>query len=217
MTDSSKPWDRPPFPKRGNRSDRSLFEALGRTLNAWEEIEIALAHLYAAFTTGDRFDSAANHAYGAEANFNRRSATLQSAAASYFVSHPSQEIEGEFCRLARLVTGYAARRNDMAHSHALPIQWMPHSIFRTPVRSGGPAQWWLLPPHFRADKFTARHLPSYAFSSWEINEFGNVFWDIAHALSNLALLVAREPPSRGMRLRPGALPYKVRDPRIRRG
>jgi len=36
-------WDRPSFPTRGNKSDRVLFEAIGRALNAWEQVETALA------------------------------------------------------------------------------------------------------------------------------------------------------------------------------
>ena len=39
------PWDRPPFPRRGN-SERTLYEAIGRALMAWEEVEGAFAHLY---------------------------------------------------------------------------------------------------------------------------------------------------------------------------
>jgi hypothetical protein len=45
------PWDRPPFPGRGN-SQRTLYEAIGRALMAWEEVEGAFAHLYSTFLTG---------------------------------------------------------------------------------------------------------------------------------------------------------------------
>jgi hypothetical protein len=86
----SYPWDHPPFPTRGNRSDGSLFEALVRTLNAWEEIEISMSHLYAAFVASDRFDPTASHAYGEDANFNQRSAKLARAAQAHFIRHPSQ-------------------------------------------------------------------------------------------------------------------------------
>ena len=214
------PWDRPPFPKRGNLTQRALYEAIGRTLNAWEEIEISMAHLYAAFATGDRFDPAANHAYGVEANFNQRLAALQRVAEQYFMRHPSQDVEGEFCRLTRFVVGYSARRNDIAHSHALLSEWViepgsPQSLFSL----AGKHRWCLVPPHFRANKFTPNKRPAYALTSWEINEFGTVFWDIAHALSNLSIWVIQHVPipSHGIRPRPGALPYTIRDPRIRRG
>ena len=93
------PWDRPPLPTQGNRSIRILFEAIGRTLNAWEEIEVEMAHTYSAFAAGERFDAAANRAYGEPSNFVSRLAGLQRVAQTYFVACPSQEVEGELERL----------------------------------------------------------------------------------------------------------------------
>lgn len=216
----ARPWDRPAFPKRGNRSDRSLFEAIGRTLNAWEEIEISMSHLYAAFVASDRFEPRASHAYGEDGNFKQRAAKLERAAQKHFILHPSQPIEGEFSRLMYLVTGFSARRNDIAHAHILPVYFViePDTAQKLADLMEN-AQWCLVPPHFRADKFTVKRRPTYVLTSREINEFGLVFRDIAHAFSNLSLVVTleRAPPSRGMRPRPNALPYKVRDPRIRKG
>lgn len=215
------PWDRPPFPKRGNKSIRVLQQAMGFSLSAWEQIEIALAHLYAAMTTGDRFNSSANHAYGEPANFAQRFASLQQIAEQHFMKYPSQDIEGEFCRLGKLITGYSGRRNDIAHSQALYIHWaIDHPPHRTILgMTENDRQWCLTPPHFRANKFTGRNRPAYALTSREVREFGLVFWDIAHAVSNLSIWVIQHaiPPLHGIRPRPSALPYKVRDPRIPRG
>ena len=65
------PWDRPPFPKAGN-SPRILYEAIGRALMAWEEVEGAFAHLYSTFLTGWPFDVEANRQYGEPLNFVHR-------------------------------------------------------------------------------------------------------------------------------------------------
>ena len=216
MTD---PWDRPPIPKRGNRSDKTLFEALGRTLNAWEEIEISMSHLYAAFSVYDRFDGTATHAYGVPANFRDRMTLLQRAADLHFIAHPNQEVEGEFHRLMRFAEGYSARRNDIAHSRASQIVWalpMPDTAAEF-VEIRDREEWCLIPPFFRAKKFTPDRRPTYAFTSRELNELGKVFWDIAHAFTNLSIMVSlhRYPPSRGIRPRPSVLPYMIRDPRIR--
>ena len=211
------PWDRPPFPARGNRSDRVLFDAIGRTLNAWEEVEISMAHLYATLATGDRFDSQANHLYGEEANFNGRLTTLEQAAEQRFIAEPSQPVEGEFSRLMRFVRGYSARRNDIAHGHALYIHWVRDPASRETLLSfGADLSWCWVPPHFRANKFNAQNRPEYVLTSREINEFGLTFWDIARAFSSLSVRLLKFPPSHGIRPRPGALPYKVRAPRIRR-
>lgn len=210
------PWDIPPFPKKGNVSQYILFAAIGRTLNAWEEVEIALAHLYSVLLTGDRFDTAAMHAYGAPANFNQRLLQLQQAGERYFVQHPLQQVEGEFSRLTTFISGYSARRNDIAHAHALYIHWIVPPTQSVVMFSADERQWCLVPPHFRANKFTTQNRPTYVLTSREINEFGLVFWDLVRAISNLSIWMLRhDPPLPYTRPRPGALPHKVRGPRIR--
>ncbi len=215
----ANPWDRPPLSKRGNRSDRTLFAAIGRALIGWEEIEASMAHLYAAFTAADRFSLQEIRDYGKPANFKDRMAILQTSADNHFRSCPSQEIEGEFCRLKKLIDGYTGRRNDIAHSRVLYIQMVVEAESLDHLKSMvDNLQWCLVPPFFRANKFTANNRPAYILTSWEINEFARVFWDIARALSNLSLWVLsqRSHASHGIRLQPGALPYKVRVPRIRK-
>lgn len=214
------PWDRPPLPRKGNLSQNVLFAAIGRTLNAWEEVEIALSHLYSVFVTGDRFDGAAMHDYGAPANFNQRFGLLLRAAEQHFIRRPSQPIEGEFARLAAMVSGYSARRNDIAHGHVHYLHWIipPRAPITLLSAGRGELQWCLVPPHFRANKFTAKNLPAYVLTSREINELGLVFWDIVRALNNLQIWTLRhDPPLPYTRPRPSALPYKVRVPRIRKG
>lgn len=213
------PWDPPPFPKKGNASQKVLFAAMGAALNAWEEIEMSCAHLYAAFVTGDRFNYVASHAYGESLNFRDRFAMLQREAQKHFIAHPSQPIEAEFCRLAKLITGYSARRNDIAHAHALHIEWVRDpSSTNTLLSYGSDLRWCLVPPFFKASKFTARKRPAYVLTSFEMNQYRDVFWDLAHALSNLSIwAIQHAPPSPYIRPRPSALPYKVRAPRIRKG
>jgi hypothetical protein len=109
------PWDPPPFPKRGNRSSRALYEAIGRALSTWEELETMLAHLYAALCGCSQYDTEANHDYGEELNFRNRLAKLEHAGCRYFVKGPSQTLEGELAWVIRYVRGYSQRRNDVAH------------------------------------------------------------------------------------------------------
>jgi hypothetical protein len=77
------PWDRPPFPKAGN-SPRILYEAIGRALMAWEEVEGAFAHLYSTFLTGWPFDVEANRQYGEPLNFVHRVDGLRAIACRSF-------------------------------------------------------------------------------------------------------------------------------------
>jgi hypothetical protein len=211
------PWDRPPIPNRGNRSDRVLFEAIGRTLNAWEQVEAASAHLYSALLAGNPFDLSANRAYGEPTSFVQRSAGLQRAAQTYFTARPRQDLEAEFDRLVKLAIGYSARRNDIAHGLARFIHWVLEPASPEGLLTAPTLQWCLVPPHFRKDKFTANNAPLYVLTSWEINEFGHVFWDIARGIANLSYWVL--PPRRtlrGIHPLPDVVPYSVRVPRIRK-
>jgi hypothetical protein len=158
------------------------------------------------------------HVYGAPPNFNQRRALLQEAANSHFVKYPSQQTEGEFHRLASYITGYAARRNDIAHGHAAHIHWVLKPESRETLLSAPNLHWCVVPPHFRANKFTAKNRPAYVLTSWELNDFSEVFWDIARAISNLSIwAIQHGPPSPYIRPRPSALPYAIRDRRIRKG
>jgi hypothetical protein len=160
----SHTWDRPPFPKRGN-TQRVLYEAIGRTLMAWEEVEGAFAHLYSAFLTGWPFDVEANRQYGEPLNFVHRIEGLRAIACRYFYKHPSQETEGEFDELLRLAQGWSGRRNDVAHGRARPSSWIIVS------EKQGTQRWCVIPPHFRGEKF-AGELPAYIRSSREIVKLG---------------------------------------------
>jgi hypothetical protein len=115
----SEPWDRPPFARRGS-AQSVLYEAIGRTLMAWEEVEGALAHLYSAFATGVRFNTEANQKYGEPQNFVHRVETIKTIACRYFHKFPSQDTEGTFDELIHLALNWSNRRNDVAHGRARP-------------------------------------------------------------------------------------------------
>jgi hypothetical protein len=168
------PWDRPQFPKRGN-CQRTLYEAIGRTLMAWEEVEGAFAHLYSTFLTGWPFDVEANRQYGEPLNFVHRVDGLRAIACRYFHRHPSQDIEGEFDAIMRLAHGWSGRRNDVAHGRARPSSWIIES------ETQGLHRWCVIPPHFRAQKFAGER-PAYVLSSREIRRFGEAFWELAHRI-----------------------------------
>ncbi len=182
-----EPWDRPPFPKRGNASQRVLFEFIGRALMAWEEVETALAHLYSIFSCGSKFDQAANREYGEPPNFAPRLRRLEERARGYFVAKPCQEQEGEFDNIIRLATAYAPRRNDIAHGVARPVQWVldPNS-HESLLSLAGEMQWCVIPPHFRDNKFTSENRPVYVLTSRETNRFSEAFWKITHRATKLA-------------------------------
>jgi hypothetical protein len=189
MGSLSEPWDRPLIPKRGNVSQRVLFESVGRALMAWEEVEASLAHIYSALTRGTRFHAQANREYGIPDNFAQRLRGLEVKACRYFVHNPCQKTEGEFSEVVRLAVAYSARRNDIAHGVTRYIHWIvnPGSQESLLGLAGiGTLQWCVIPPHFKGNKFTKRNRPSYVLTSREINRFAASFWDVARHASNFA-------------------------------
>lgn len=181
MTD---PWDPPPFPKHGNRTGAPLFEAIGRALIAWEELETTIAHLFAALKGKSLFDKEANNFYGEPYNFRDRLRGLEQAGRQYFTKYPNQSLEGDLAWIIRYADGYSRRRNDVAHG----VVRLLHVILDpSQTLLSGPAEFCLVPPHFREAKFVTPDMPVIILTSREIRRFENGFWSIvakAHLLGS---------------------------------
>jgi hypothetical protein len=169
-------WGRPSSAKRGY-SQRATYEAIGRALMAWEEIEGAFAHLHSAFLTGEKFNTGANREYGEPPNFVQRVERLKTAACCYFIKCPCQDVEGRFNDLVRHALGWSLRRNDVAHGRARPSSWIIDG------ETQGKDRWCIVPAHFRGDKFPDNH-PAYVLSSRQIRRFADAFWELAHQVSD---------------------------------
>lgn len=176
-----EPWDRPPFPKQGNRSVVALYASIWRALNFWEQLETTLAHLFAALCEEELFDEMANQAYGEPTNFRGRIAGLKAAGCRDLQKRPNQTLEGDLAWVIRHAVGYSERRNDVAHGLARLIRMDDiNAILGTDMR------WCVVPPHFREDKFVAPNTPVYILTSREINNLAHAItaidvraWDLA--------------------------------------
>ncbi len=178
----ANPWDPPAFPRRGDHSNKPLYESIGRTLSNWEEAESALSELYAAFKEKARYNRRAHHEYGAAASFIGRIHTLKQAACSYAVKYPSQDREGEFLSITKLIEGWVNRRNDVAHGLVRPIH-----VSRDGATSE--IEWCLVPPEFKEAKYIGRDRPKHILSSHEIGSFGMHFLQIMHRVNSLTEIV----------------------------
>lgn len=68
------------------------------------------------FRSSTLFGCAILREYGGGSTFVSRKAILQAKAETYFVARPSQDHQGDFCRLCTECEGFAARRHDVAHA-----------------------------------------------------------------------------------------------------
>ena len=154
------PWDVPPFPVEGDDIDDTTYAAVGRVLSRWEELEVCLTHLHAAFL-GRPHDPEAHRAYGQGTIFRTRFDTLKQAAERFFIFKPNQEREAKFDELADKALRFSDRRNEVAHGVVRPIHWYKSAEKgdRTSV------QFILVPPHYNVRKFGLDYRPSFAYTS----------------------------------------------------
>jgi hypothetical protein len=118
------PWDPFPIPSSGDTDDAKTYEGMGRAVSQWEAVEFSLARLYSVFANDSDGESISQ--YGNGKISKERLSGLRRMAEDYFVKNPQQNLEGQFDCLCTKVEGFAARRNEFAHSIVMPVD---HMIF----------------------------------------------------------------------------------------
>lgn len=177
----TNPWDIPPFPASGDHPASLTYEAVGRALSAWEEIEVSLSHLYGLFSGKNPRTIETYTEYGGETNFAQRSDKLSATALRYFVRRPHQELEAEFDGLIREIRCFSARRNDIAHGIVRAVRVRPSSDPPPKPIPGAlltirtQYEFCLAPPTYTDRKFDADHTPLYLLTSVEISAFERHF------------------------------------------
>ncbi|MGC2414171.1 MAG: hypothetical protein WA459_15915 [Stellaceae bacterium] len=169
----SGPWDLPPFPDHGDTNADLTYAAVGRAMSEWEEVELYLARLYAAFLGIPPIEAIARPEYTRVAVARERSRVIEEVAHAYFVRHPDQTLESEFETLICDARNFAARRNDIAHG-VVKLAWgqfddsmLGAALARKEVM--------LLPGTYMFKKFDDKRMPAYMLSSVEINRFAEHF------------------------------------------
>lgn len=116
---SKKPWDiRDPSPF-GDLEEDALFNAVGRALTVWEEVEAECARLFGVLVSSRQrrtHRAPAVRAFGSIVAARSRSAMLRLAAESYFATrHAKRRMQKQFEDLLREYEQYVDRRNEIAH------------------------------------------------------------------------------------------------------
>jgi hypothetical protein len=186
----TSPWDRPSIPANGAIAADEIYVHVGRALSAWEEFEIDLSWLYAALTGMPLHTQASYHAYMEKAdNYNGRSRNLVKAANEYFVRHPNQQEEAQFCEIITVAKGWAARRNDIAHSVVRPVyrgyQTADGGSFDEWARR--PEEYLLYPPEYAEGKFNDIGQPAYAYGVADLIHFAGIFRGLGPMANRLSL------------------------------
>jgi hypothetical protein len=186
-----QPWDRRPWPARGDNSMDSVYAAVGRALSQWERYEGHLALLFSAFVTGMETDIA-RRAYCAVRTFEGRAEMLRAASEAYFYTFPNLTLQEKFKTVIRDAKSYSPRRNDIAHG--VLDHWEPYPV--TLPRTIGET-WALFPSaaNFR-DRAFVQNAPEYCYTSAELLYFYQKFNDIAGPPSEVIAYVLRAAHTR---------------------
>jgi hypothetical protein len=160
----SNPWERPPLPSAGNANPNDIYIGVGRVLSQWEIVELQLGYLYTAFIL--KFQNwEAVIEYGRGATFKRRSEILTAAAKHFFITHNNQRLEGEFDCLFRRTVLFGDRRHDVAHAVARDESWAQWVIQSDHPPRLTPIGYFLLPTHYKRNRYDDNMLPVYAYNS----------------------------------------------------
>ena len=116
-----KPWDIPPRPQRGDKTNTPLYTAVGQAISAWEFVEFDLARLFAVFAGLDPRKSGqpAMRAFGTIVSYRARSEALKAAAKAFFIANRGTRLERPFTTLIKKCDNWSVRRNDIAHAAVL--------------------------------------------------------------------------------------------------
>lgn len=175
-----KPWDRRPWPPKGDQDNNVLYASVGRSLSQWERLEDALSLLFSAFVSGHN-SKAARRAYVAVRTFEGRAEMLRAASEIWFDSNSRPDLLTDFKAILSAITSYAPRRNDIAHG--VVDAWLPEPATASSKLATG---WALFPSYASFKDRDVKDLPKYCYTSTEIDYFEKEFSKLIEPVNGLA-------------------------------
>ncbi len=176
-----KPWSRRPWPKRGNRSQARLYEAVGRALSEWERYDAVLSFMFSAFVTTKDF-LAARRAYGSVRTFEGRCEMLRAAAEAYFIDHPDEALAARFKQIMTNSKNYSERRNDITHAAVDHFRPEPPKKQKMPA----PNTYALFPSFATFRNRDPDGTPTYCYTADELEYFRQEFFKLRRPAADLS-------------------------------
>ncbi len=182
-----KAWDRPVPVAKGGGTPEPLLTAVGKSLSYWEHVENHLANLFAVFVgaeiSRDR-PAPAIRAYGTIVSFRSRASMLDAAARAFFLQQPDLGWRKTWTDLLEELSGFADRRNDIAHGAAELLY---------DLREEKKLGFFLLPGLYASKKYPSDGPPAYRFSAKQVKQLAQQFSDLANKVERFrhAILTKR--------------------------
>jgi hypothetical protein len=182
-----KAWSWPMPVDKGGAEPEPLLMAVGKALSYWEHVENHLANLFAVLVgaeiSRDR-PAPAIRAYGTVVSFRARAAMVDAAAKAYLLQQSDSGWSKTWTDLLEELTGFADRRNDIAHGSAELLYDLKEE------KSLG---FFLLPGLYASKKYPSDGPPAYRFSAEQVQQLAEHFSDLANKVGRFrhAILTKR--------------------------
>lgn len=173
-------WNSPPSKEYGDVTDDAVFLAVGRALSTWEEIEVALANMFALFV--ESYSDAAKRAFGAISSSSGRREALENAAEMFATMQGDDFPKKDFDQILSHIAKASGRRNEIAHGivTAFELDGKKHGHFLVPASynsrktAARTNEWWLKLASDPEDQFMVFG-GKYRYTSADIAHFTRLF------------------------------------------
>jgi hypothetical protein len=167
----------------------TTYTSIGRALSTWEWFEGHLAVAFRYFIRApDPNNFAPLRAYGSVMAFGGRMDMIKAAADAYLAQTPNPEIEGALAVVYSKAIKFGPRRNEIAHGMVQPYD----------DGQGHDSGYVLSASYYATNKRkvaalpTFRTMPTYEYSSVEIDAFERGFWGLYNDAVTLITLLASD-------------------------
>jgi hypothetical protein len=147
------------IPRDGDRRKDKIHLSVGRAIHQWEYVEHHLGELFSALL-GSAVPIGALRVYGSTTGYNARQQMLFTAADVVFYYQPNDALQTEFKRVVKTLCDPASgRRNEFAHGIVVGEDRRDRMHY------------FLVPPFMSAKKRGINTMPSYQYTSKEIQPY----------------------------------------------
>jgi hypothetical protein len=170
----------------GDSDENSIFNAVGRALTEWEQVESACARLFALLVSANQrraYHAPAVRAYGCINSVATKCEMLRLAATPYFARRKSKaQFESPFKKLMSEYSDFSARRNDIAHGSVKRVFITEKSTAKGHRRSA--IGFYLLPSFYNPKKFKEEKF-SYQYTSSDLIHYQQEFTKLSLRIGGL--------------------------------
>ncbi len=174
------PWDERPWAEIGNKSETEIFAAVGKASSHWELVEQAIASLFTFVTVNTYYAPTAPtiRAYSSVASSHNRIQMVRAALESWLHEWKHFEFGAQVLGLLHECSGWAGRRNDIAHGIA--------DRYLDEIEKG----WFLVPGLYNIKSRPLGKKAAYRYNAAIMDEFSERFMDLHNRLNEMTSLMA---------------------------